>query len=103
MISSEKLLISLDENSDKNLRSLLKDAAKSLNLEHRVSSHFQTIADDHIPFKEKGIPAIDLIDFHNLQHWHKPSDKLSAISLNSIEEASKLAMHIYMTLDARIK
>ena len=67
----------------------------NLNLEHRVSSHFQTIADDHIPFKEKGIPAIDLIDFHNLQHWHKPSDKLSAISLNSIEEASKLAMHIF--------
>ena len=103
MIGSEKLLISLDENSDKDLRILLKDAAKSLNLQHRVSSHFQLIADDHIPFKEKGIPAIDLIDFHNLQHWHKPSDKLSTVSLKSIEEASKLAMHIYMDLEARFK
>ncbi|MEM4247939.1 MAG: M28 family peptidase, partial [Candidatus Nanoarchaeia archaeon] len=45
------------------------------------------ILDDHVPFQELGIPAIDLIDFNygpsNL-YWHSAEDKLENISAENI-------------------
>ena len=41
------------------------------------------LTDDHIPFKNKGIPAIDIIDF-NTTEWHTTDDDLDHISYVSI-------------------
>ena len=98
MIGSESLKISLDLNSDLRLREMLLKGAESLGLRENISLTFQEIEDDHIPFREKGIPAIDIIDFHNLHHWHKPSDTISKVSHASIEKASKLAVYVYLSL-----
>jgi Zn-dependent M28 family amino/carboxypeptidase len=45
-----------------------------------------TIIDDHLPFKEQGIPAVDVIDF-DYPYWHTladTSDKVSPISLERV-------------------
>lgn len=49
------------------------------------------VLDDHIPFIERGLPAINLIDFNNLQTWHRPGDDIDTLSAVSIERVSALA------------
>jgi len=42
------------------------------------------ITDDHTPFAQRGIPAIDLIDF-TFGCWHETCDDLSAVSEDSLD------------------
>ncbi|MCB0077719.1 MAG: M28 family peptidase [Anaerolineales bacterium] len=51
-----------------------------------------TIIDDHLPFLEAGIPAVDLIDF-DYPYWHTVDDtcdKLSADSLQKVGDVVEL-------------
>ena len=43
-----------------------------------------TIADDHLPFRELGVPSIDLIDF-DYPCWHRTCDNLSRVSKRSLD------------------
>jgi glutaminyl-peptide cyclotransferase len=43
-----------------------------------------TVTDDHIPFQQVGIPAIDLIDF-DFPCWHRLCDDLSVVSVRSLD------------------
>jgi hypothetical protein len=40
--------------------------------------------DDHIPYRERGVRAIDLIDF-DYPPWHTVGDDLSAVSPRSLD------------------
>jgi hypothetical protein len=45
-----------------------------------------SLIDDHLPFLEAGIPAVDIIDF-DYSHWHTiqdTPDKVSAASLRIV-------------------
>ena len=46
------------------------------------------ILDDHIPFIERGVPAIDLIDF-DFPCWHRRCDDLSAVSERSLDRVGE--------------
>ena len=46
------------------------------------------ILDDHIPFIERGVPAIDLIDF-DFPCWHRRCDDLSAVSESSLDKVGE--------------
>lgn len=46
------------------------------------------IEDDHVPFRERGIPAIDIIDFNygpNNSYWHTRRDTLDKVSGESMK------------------
>jgi glutaminyl-peptide cyclotransferase len=46
------------------------------------------IADDHIPFRDAGIAAVDLIDFNygpNNSYWHSKDDTLDKVSGESVK------------------
>src|SRR5215813_2557251 len=48
----------------------------------------QYISDDHLPFRDAGIPVVDLIDFNygpNHSYWHTNLDTLDKISGESIK------------------
>jgi glutaminyl-peptide cyclotransferase len=47
-----------------------------------------TMIDDHVPFIERGIKAIDLIDF-DYPYWHTVSDTLDKISAESMEKIGR--------------
>ncbi len=47
-----------------------------------------TMIDDHIPFIDAGIKAIDIIDF-DYPEWHTVSDKLDKISAQSLEQVGR--------------
>ena len=42
------------------------------------------VTDDHTPFRRRGVPAIDLIDF-TFPCWHETCDDLSAVSERSLD------------------
>jgi Zn-dependent M28 family amino/carboxypeptidase len=39
--------------------------------------------DDHIPFRDAGIPAVDIIDF-DYPYWHTTGDTLDKVSAESL-------------------
>jgi Zn-dependent M28 family amino/carboxypeptidase len=103
MIGSKELKFSNDRYSDKTMKSLFVEVLKKRNLRSLWISPAQYIEDDHIPFLEKGIKAINLIDFENLSHWHRHSDLPEYVFPESIELATFLALDLSMRLDAPIK
>jgi hypothetical protein len=44
--------------------------------------------DDHIPFKNRGIPAVDIIDF-DYPHWHTTADTADKVSAASLERVGR--------------
>ncbi len=54
------------------------------------------VEDDHTPFLEKGIPAIDLIDF-TFDCWHKRCDDLSAVSERSLDLSGEAVLELLRT------
>jgi Zn-dependent M28 family amino/carboxypeptidase len=53
-----------------------------------IASQKYNMIDDHIPFIEKGIPAVDLIDF-DYPYWHTVSDTIDKISAESLEKVGR--------------
>jgi Zn-dependent M28 family amino/carboxypeptidase len=44
--------------------------------------------DDHIPFAERGIPAVDIIDF-DYPYWHTTGDTADKVSGESLERVGR--------------
>ena len=62
------------------------------------------VLDDHAPFLQKGVPAIDLIDFEygpGNSYWHSAGDTLDKISAESICTAADLTMGLIWDLPPR--
>jgi len=55
------------------------------------------VLDDHIPFLQRGVPAIDLIDF-DFDCWHRTCDDLSAVSEESLDRVGETVMELLPTL-----
>jgi hypothetical protein len=51
------------------------------------------VYDDHIPFIQAGMPAIDLIDFHYPQ-WHTTADTPAACSPASLAQVGTLMVDL---------
>ena len=47
-----------------------------------------TITDDHIPFLERLIPAVDIIDF-DYPYWHTVEDTADKVSPESLERVGR--------------
>ena len=45
--------------------------------------------DDHTPFLERGIPAVDLIDF-DYPYWHTTQDTLDKVAPESLERVGRV-------------
>ena len=65
--------------------------AESLGLTALVPRQGQPVYDDHVPFLEQGIPAVDLIDFDYPQ-WHTTADTPDKCSGDSLAEIGRLML-----------
>jgi len=54
------------------------------------------VQDDHTPFAQRGIPAIDLIDF-TFPCWHQTCDDLSAVSERSLDLSGEAVLELLRT------
>ncbi|HEX3872546.1 MAG TPA: M28 family metallopeptidase [Solirubrobacteraceae bacterium] len=91
-IANRDLRIPREAGSDPRLWSRLRAAAATVGtggvFPDAVTGE---ILDDHLPFAEAGIPAIDLIDF-DYPCWQKLCDTVGEISEASVEEAGRTVL-----------
>ena len=76
-----------------NLSQLVLDAARATGGTHFKPDMGYDIYDDHVPFLEAGIPAVDLIDF-DYPAWHTTHDLPDQVSAASLAEVAAVAAWI---------
>ena len=82
--------IYFDRNSDPDLSAHLWAIAASLSYEQNfIPQPRYAMLDDHTPFAELGIPAVDIIDF-DYPYWHTTQDTLDKISPESLERVGRV-------------
>ncbi len=76
-----------------NLVQLVLDGAHATGGSHFASDPRYNLDDDHIPFLDAGIPAVDIIDF-DYRAWHTVSDTPDSVSAASLAEVAAVAAWI---------
>jgi Zn-dependent M28 family amino/carboxypeptidase len=85
MVGDTDLNVPMEANSDPALRTSIWDTAAQLgygDIFTPVARYY--IEDDHIPFIQAGIPAVDIIDI-NYTYWHTTSDTPDHTSAGSLQ------------------
>jgi glutaminyl-peptide cyclotransferase len=92
MIGDDDLQINQELNSDQDLLTQFFGMGQCLGYSSYFSSFPSSVhlLDDHIPFKNIGVPSIDIIDF-NYPEWHTTSDDINHVSSNSIGGVGRVA------------
>jgi Zn-dependent M28 family amino/carboxypeptidase len=88
MIGDKELDLKREGESTSWMVDAIWNAARALGYQKHFLNSEQYISDDHLPFKDAGVPVIDLIDFnYGPQHsyWHTNLDTLDKISGESIK------------------
>jgi len=89
MIGDADLNIYKERNSNSQLSDAIWNTAKNLGYASQfINDYKYSMLDDHTPFLEAGIPAVDIIDF-DYPYWHMVQDtpdKISAESLGAVGE-----------------
>ncbi len=92
MIGDADLNIHYERNSNIKLREEIWATANQLGYSQFIANEKFSMLDDHTPFLEKGIPAVDIIDF-DYPYWHTTQDtpdKVSAQSLEAVGETLRV-------------
>jgi glutaminyl-peptide cyclotransferase len=97
-VGDKNLSIPHEANSDQGLWRKLRAAARRVG----AGSVFPggssgAVLDDHVPFIEAGVPAIDLIDF-TFPCWHRRCDDMSAVSQRSVNAVGETIYELLRTL-----
>jgi len=85
MVGRTDLHIQEELFSTRELRRILWSAAVATGNREHFFRIAEAASDDHAPFLDVGIPAVDLIDLTGNPHWHKPTDTLANISAASMQ------------------
>jgi Zn-dependent M28 family amino/carboxypeptidase len=85
MIGDSDLNIYTEIYSDQNLTQEIWGMAANLGYEnHFIPEPKYQIIDDHLPFVQAGIPAVDIIDF-DYPFWHTVEDTVDKVSPESLQ------------------
>jgi glutaminyl-peptide cyclotransferase len=85
MVGADPLSLLLESNSDPALRSSIWQAAARLGHgEVFVPKVKYSVEDDHTPFLQAGVPAVDIIDL-DYPYWHTTADTPEHVSARSLQ------------------
>lgn len=85
MIGDANLNINMEHNSDAEYTRQIWGAAKRLGYESAFLPEYKyTVEDDHLPFIEKGLRAVDIIDL-DYPYWHTVQDTADKVSAKSLQ------------------
>jgi len=99
MMGDRGLNLTVPRDSDPRLAAALFAIAKQSGLEAAWFS--SNMLDDHIPFQEKGVPSLDLIDFAygpNNAYWHSSEDTLDKLSADSLGLVGDATLRLLLTM-----
>jgi glutaminyl-peptide cyclotransferase len=89
MIGDADQQIYFDQNSDPALSAQVWAVAAALGYgDYFIPLPKYAMLDDHIPFRNLGIPAIDIIDF-DYPYWHTTQDTADKVSAESLERVGR--------------
>jgi glutaminyl-peptide cyclotransferase len=93
-VGNRDISLRREASSDKRLWKRLRAAAKRVGVERAFPDKSQgTIYDDHTPFVNEGVPAIDLIDF-DYACFHKTCDDLAHVSARSLDAVGEAVLEL---------
>jgi glutaminyl-peptide cyclotransferase len=89
MIGDSDLNIYLERNSNVAIRTEIWATAEELGYADKfINQEKFSMLDDHTPFLEAGIPAVDIIDF-DYPYWHTTQDTPDKVSAESLQTVGK--------------
>jgi len=89
MIGDADQQVYYERNSDPDLSRVLWDIAAELGYGDRIIPQYRhAMLDDHIPFAQKSIPAVLMIDF-DYPYWHTLQDTPDKVSAESLEAVGR--------------
>jgi glutaminyl-peptide cyclotransferase len=100
MIGDRDLQIRRDSNSTAWLTNTIWDAARRQQLESTFIAETTAIEDDHLPFLQAGVPAVDIIDLE-YEPWHTAKDTLDAVSARSLQAVGDVVLAALPQIEAR--
>ncbi len=92
MVGRTDLHIQEELYSSPQLRRILWSAAVATGHRDRFFRTAEAASDDHVPFLDVGIPAVDLLDLTGNPHWHKPTDTLANLSPTSLQIVGEVVL-----------
>lgn len=101
MVGDRDLRLDLPSDTDPDLLRRILRLAEAQDVSRHVSLAAGPILDDHVPFAQRGIPAVDLIDFSygpGNAWWHTGEDTLDKLSPRSLEIVGNLALGLVLEL-----
>ena len=101
MVGDKDLTITIPKGCTKSLIDRTLRLAQENGLGSRFRVFKSDMIDDHVPFLERGVPAIDLIDFNygpGNAFWHTTQDSLDKISAQSIKTVADFALGLYWNI-----
>ena len=100
MIGDADLNIYKERNSDPDLTDEIWEVARGLGYESKfISDYKHSMLDDHTPFLEAGIPAVDIIDF-DYPYWHTVQDTPDKVSAESLQAVGR-TLHAWIMQQSR--
>ncbi len=102
MIGDKDLDISNDENSSQSLRNMVWQIAAKLGYSKYFRRDPGAIDDDHKPFVDAGVNAIDIIDLDygpNGSYWHTAQDTLDKLSVHSFQVVGDVVTELVRELE----
>jgi glutaminyl-peptide cyclotransferase len=101
MIGDANLVVKRESNSTPWLTDAIWSAARELKRPEFVSES-TPIEDDHIPFLEAGVPAVDVIDL-DYPDWHQQGDTLDKVSPKSLQAVGDVLLKALPKIELRLR
>jgi hypothetical protein len=90
-----------DENSTPWLTDVIWNRARALG-RAEFSDEITAIEDDHLPFLEAGVPAVDIIDL-DYPAWHTPEDTIDKVSPESLQVVGDVVVQALPEIEQRLQ
>lgn len=103
MIGDKDLAIQRDGYSTRSLVDIIWQTARELGYGQHFTSDVGFIDDDHVPFLQKGVPAVDVIDFNYglfNRYWHTEHDTLDKLSPRSLKIVGDVIIRALPAIEA---
>lgn len=100
MIGDRTLTIRRDTNSTRWMTDIVWAAARRLGHGTHFLDEPFPVEDDHMPFLDAGVPALDIIDL-DYPAWHTAADTLDQVSARSLQVVGEVVLAALPDLHAR--
>jgi glutaminyl-peptide cyclotransferase len=106
MVGDRDLTLTIPRNCTPWLVSAAFAAARAEGVRERFQLYPYNVGDDHVAFFERGVPALNLIDFEFgsgpglNDYWHTPADTLDKVSAESLDLVGRVVARLVADLPA---